>query len=126
MRRPSSRTRSPSGETSMPRVAVSPFTDTLPAETRSSALRREGAAPARARKAWRRISMGLLGLGLARRRGEALAHTGELLFGDERVEGWEVLAGGCSGGEEELLGQVDEGGGAGAGAVGADLGEEVA
>jgi hypothetical protein len=73
----------------MPRGAVSPFTETLPSEMRDSAFRREGAAPARARKAWRRISRCLGGVlclrGLAGSLGEALADAGDLLLADERV-----------------------------------------
>src|ERR671917_1976802 len=127
MRRPSSRTASVSGETAVPRVAVSPFTDTLPAEIRASAFRREGAAPARARKAWRRISRGLgevRGPGLAGLLGEALPHAGELLLADERVKGREVLTGGGTGDDEELVGHVEESRGTGMNAVGVHLGEE--
>src|SRR3712207_6142423 len=101
---PSRRTASSRGETAAPKAALSPFTDTLPAEIRASAFRREGAAPARARKAWRRISRGpggwlFCGPGLDGALNEAVAHAGEFLLADERVEGREVFAGAGPGGE---------------------------
>ena len=44
-------------KTLVPIAAGSPLTATRPAEIRASALRREGAAPARARKAWSRTTI---------------------------------------------------------------------
>ena len=85
-----------------------PFTFTRPASIGASALRREGAAPARARNACRRTTKAPAVLAEPCGGSQPFAHAGELFLRHERIDGREVIRGGGAGGRQELVCHAEE------------------